>query len=202
MLMSFMFLHCNSPEEPSTLVLNSLNRTPVITGIYVTAVDPSSVTGYTQRGQLGNPSYLQNQTSVIACPNPYNIFDVSIGQLPVPRIALYNLPPVSELQIYKGIYGFDLTGQKLLNVGNVQTIEGAVFINAPSEPIRTIEHTSGSGDEVWNLFDDNGSLVPSGFYRIFIIPVTKNANSIQWVDIYLITDKKWKDPTGWLSSSQ
>jgi hypothetical protein len=201
-LSSCVLQNCDSPTGPSNLGANGLKAIPVIKGIYVTTVDINSAKGYKIGKTLGEPSYILDSSSVIACPNPYSIFDNPWGFRNM--IAVFNLPPKCIIQIYRGISYLEARWKKESQKEKDTQIMGAIIndhCDQSIRPIRTIEHESGSGDEIWDLLDANGKLVPSGFYRIYIIPILQGWGSIRWADVYLITDSNWKDPTGWLGNA-
>lgn len=71
-------------------------------------------------------------------PNPFNIRsrDLQFGQATPDRMAFYGLPPVCVIKIY----------------------------TETGDLIETIEHTNGSGDELWHSLTSSNQLVVSGLY--------------------------------------
>lgn len=71
-------------------------------------------------------------------PNPYNIKirDLQFGQNTPDRLAFYGLPPQCKIKIY----------------------------TETGDLIETIEHTNGSGDELWHSLTSSNQLVVSGLY--------------------------------------
>ena len=93
--------------------------------------------------QTYEPAFLRREpgealSSIRVVPNPYNLAsdtDVRFGDQEN-KIAFYGLPGEATIQIYTEI----------------------------GELVETIEHTDGSGDEIWNLTTSSRQLIVSGIY--------------------------------------
>jgi hypothetical protein len=85
-------------------------------------------------------------------PNPYNIMgrDLQFQSSSPDRLAFYGLPPYCVIKIY----------------------------TETGDLIQTINHTNGSGDELWNSVTSSNQLVVSGLY-IAYFEVTQDTYDIQ-----------------------
>ena len=107
-----------------------------------------SLTQTYQPVNLKRPPYgsAGNVTDARVVPNPVNLgSDESIRFTQEDRVAFFNIPGESTIKIYTEL----------------------------GELVHTIEHTDGSGDELWNLTTRSRQLLVSGIY---IAVITDNAN--------------------------
>ncbi len=118
---------------------------------YVTAFDDGSQ-NFASPGESLESSHYLNRTRALAAhpvreadsnvdnirviPNPYNVNSVDLYAGERDKVLFVNLPPVGTIRIF--------------------TISGDL--------VRTIEHTSGSGDEPWDLVTSTNQIVRSGVY--------------------------------------
>ncbi len=187
---------CRSPQSPSVESLLGLNQIPIITGIYYTTPLMPEGTGEV-RGRPSHPLNGEGLQRIKAVPNPListPVREDSLNSRGYRKLVFTHLPTSIKIQIVKGIWVGELFDHKSI-------ISGATIYRISSSPLRTIEHVSdlSDGSVSWDLRDDNGNTVPSGFYRIYFIQ--ESENGFHWFDIYLIQPEDfytWVDPTGWL----
>ncbi len=183
------FLGCNDSISTNYLESKSIQRTPVITGIYNTTVQYPSGTGLI----YGSPSYNPSETHFNIVPNPYlggPLFHPSISSR---EIVFIHLPWKAEIFIVEGTYRSNKNSK-------LQYLNGSVVDQDGFNVVRTMEKNSESGILFWDLKDNDGKIVPSGLYRIYL--KSDYYPDIIWADLYLIKAEdrnKWIDPTGWLN---
>jgi len=178
-LFLFLLNGCNLPTAQ-----NESNSIPVVTGIIETTEIQPSGTGRI----FGDPSY--SNEWIQAVPNPYSpTINKSPFEKGSPIVYLTNLPQTCTIKIVKATY------EKRNPIKQTYSLEAVNEFTS----IRTIEHNSENIREniKWDLTDSYGVQVQSGFYRVFFI--SGDDDEINWVDLYLILDNSWKDPTGWFS---
>lgn len=181
----FFLTSCSNQSNPS--LLTGIDETPIITGIYVTTeYDPSGT------GEIyGSPHPTDSHFRVV--PNPYYGRSTYQSNLS-PVVKITNLPGNARIEILKAV--IDKPQEQNATLG------GATTFHLAASPIRTILKSSiddtYTSVQDWDLKDDQGQDVASGFYRIYII---YGENKIDWIDAYIIRAEDistWVDPTGWL----
>jgi hypothetical protein len=88
--------------------------------------------------------------NVTVVPNPYNINSINLFPGERDKILFVNLPPKGTIRIF--------------------TLSGDL--------IKTIEHSSGTGDESWNLVTDSNQIIRSGLYIFHVEGQDNNGNDM------------------------
>lgn len=193
-MMVLMMFTCHSPDQPTFQSFIGLHHVPVITGIWY--VGSSNFGGYFVE-KWGNPSYpmpgvKDEYRRINVYPNPY-FASSPLDTSPTNRFIMFNhLPDKVAIHIYKGIW---FTQEP---PPNPVVIDGGIVAKSV-KPIRTLHHQSESQFEKWDLKDNSGNYISSGFYRAYF--VSEQDELLNWVDMYILMPfdcATWVDPTGML----
>jgi hypothetical protein len=181
---------CTAPEKFDIVGFLGMQQIPVITGIHVTTNDQPEGTGQT----YGVPSYSIERSGfkrINVFPNPYIVRQPP--EIRIPRFVTFtHLPRLVTVTIIEGIW----QGERPITERN---IGGTVASNVTLRIVRTFKKSDDSQFLRWDLKDESGNYILSGFYRVYFH--SAQIDSIHWVDLYLIQCEDvstWVDPTGWL----
>ena len=154
----FVVISFNCNHQPHQIRLISLVslETPVITGIYVTTNEYPDGTGEV----MGNPSYKIKDINVF--PNPYSavVYPAAFINVQEPFFTFNHLPDSVTIVIVKGESKIDAINSGKSNLGM------SPFHNYAWK-VRTIKKNGGSKFMRWDIKDDEGHNVPSGYYRAY-----------------------------------
>ncbi len=181
---------CNSSSQPDILEFISQSKTPIITGIHETNEELPDGT----EKVYGAPSYSISEYGINIVPNPHLGYSRYATSYLTPLVRIIYPPDEAKIVIVKGLW----IGEKEKNALNTS---GAITATSNLRIVRIIDKSSNHDYVSWDLKDEDGNFVPSGFYRIYIQSEFFD-NDILWIDLYLILPfdvEKWMDPTGWLS---
>lgn len=185
---------CNASEPAGLQYYSRLHEMPVITGIrYTYFGDQDGAQGIL----LGNPSYPMPGSKyprINVFPNPYYAFNPEEPSLTERFVTFTRLPEKVTIEIYRGL----APGEE---PPPLAILAGSIFFDV-TQPIAILEKDNPSQWLHWYLQSPDGSFIPSGLYRAYI--VTKDDGLINWVDIYILNSldcKSWRDPTGWLGEN-
>lgn len=187
-----LFFRCHSPENDRITGVYGIHNIPVITGIIVSPEKAPFGNG----DVYGTPSYTldRNESGLIfnAVPNSYLVYSLYETHGRELIMKFINLPKQACIEIYRGVWA----GQHPPLTNDVKA--GGV-VRKSIAPIRTLRKNNETNELIWDLRNENGNVIRSGFYRAYLLNDTLKI--IDWVDLYIITPvdcSTWIDPTGFL----
>jgi len=184
LIVSIFILNCSSSTNQ-----NDLENLPFVTGIIETTFTEPEGTGLI----FGDPSYVIGSESnfINVVPNPYCYTKAAlIVENSGHQIAFTHLPKKGTIKIVKAGYKRSKAGMEIYDLKRINNLNSVCIF----------EHnlTLSDGMLFWDATDMDGHHVSSGFYRAFFI--SDSGENVNWIDLYLILDEDWNDPTGWISN--
>jgi hypothetical protein len=168
-------LHCSSPFEPAFDDFLNLTESPVITGFYVTTFENPDGTGEV----IGIPSYSVKKINVF--PNPFSFLTGVEINYRYDFITFSHLPEKVKIVIIKG-----RTPDEAIH--SQSSFLGVPSVRRGILKVRTIEKTGTAKFAMWDLKDENGNYVRSGYYRAYFFG--EGVPNNYWLDISLNLKKR------------